>query len=152
MNSQQAAVVNSTTTVRDIMSEGVQTISARDTLRKAAKAMEQFGCGALPVLDNGTLLGIVTDRDMVVFGVAADLNVEETTVRDIMTTNVVTCNSTATLEEAADIMSDQDVRRLVVLDEKDHVTGVLSIIDMIRSACVEGRFDDELLHHLFRYT
>ncbi|MCB2082141.1 MAG: CBS domain-containing protein [Rickettsiales bacterium] len=138
--------------VRDVMSAIPHLIEPEATLRQAAQRMEEFECGSLPVCGSGNVLkGIVTDRDIVIFGLAAGLDPDQTTIGEIMTQDVYTCQVDVTLDKAADIMSDQDVRRLVVVDAQKRVVGVLSISDMIKCADSDT-VNDDVIHHLFRYA
>ncbi|MCB2081763.1 MAG: CBS domain-containing protein [Hyphomicrobiales bacterium] len=140
-----------TTRVKDVMSAIPHVISPDATLREAAEAMEQHECGSLPVCREDKLVGILTDRDIVVFGLAGGKNPDRAVVGEIMAPQVFTCKEEDTLAQVADMMSDQDVRRLVVVDNSGKITGVISVTDMIK--CVDrDEVNDEIMHHLFRYA
>src|SRR5687767_7947307 len=79
------------TPVSQVMTRGVETISAAATLEEAAKAMRTHNVGILPVLENEKLAGVITDRDIAVRAVSARMRPEMTRVRDIMTPKVVAC-------------------------------------------------------------
>lgn len=103
------------------------------TVVDAAKIMDEAGVGALLVVDEGRLVGIVTDRDIVVRGVARRVP-HDARIDGLMTTHVLTIAATASPEEAHRIFREHPVRRLPVLDGDD-IFGVLSIDDLlVRSA------------------
>lgn len=139
------------TPVKDVMSDVPHVTEPKTTLRSAAKIMEEYECGSLPICENGELVGIITDRDIVIFGLASDKDVDECTVEEIMTTRVFTCYEDDTLEVAADTMGDLEVRRLVVLGEDNKITGIISVSDMIKCADNDS-INDDILHHLFKYA
>ncbi len=140
-----------TTRVKDVMNPTPHTIAATDSLRKAAEQMRLYECGALPVLNDKTLVGMITDRDIVIYGIADGCNPDTTTVQELMSEDVVTCSSDTSLEMAADMMGEHDIRRLVVTTPDNEVTGVVSIADIIKCTDQDA-VNDNVLHHLFRYA
>jgi CBS domain-containing protein len=87
--------------------------------------------GVLPVKSEGNILaGILTDRDIVIRAIAEEKDPEKTLVSDIMTSGVISCAADQTAEEAADVMADAQVRRLVVVDKEDNVVGIISLGDV----------------------
>ena len=115
-----------------IMRRPVTMIAPDTPVRAAAALMGELGIGALPVCVNGKPVGIITDRDIVVrwaSRLAADC-----TVAPIMTPNVVTCRFDQTIERAAYLMSDMQIRRLVVLDAADRIAGIVSLGDIANDA------------------
>lgn len=139
------------TRVSEMMTEHPYLVDSSTSLRDAAKKMKEFTCGSLIVGSNGTLEGIVTDRDIVVWGLAGNLDANVAPIKEIMASEVVTVEEGQTLEQAADIMSDADVRRLVVLDKAGKVVGLLSVSDIVK--CPDADYvNDNILHHLYRYA
>lgn len=113
----------------DVMTSTVCAVDARTTLRQAADLMADFGIGALPVLTGNYLLGIVTDRDIVVRGVARGLPLD-TPVSAVMTGEVQACRLD---EDAADLLLDMELlqlRRLPVVDDDNRLVGMLSLSDL----------------------
>jgi CBS domain-containing protein len=139
------------TTAADMMTDHPQTASPECPLRRAAELMREYDCGALPVVENGTAVGMVTDRDLVIRAMADGLDTNTAKLRDIMTKGVVTCYASDSLELAADKMADNDVHRLVVLDAGDQVIGIISVDDIVKSPDSD-LVNDEVLHHLYRYA
>ncbi len=116
-------------TVRDRMSREVQMTAPDQTIREAARAMADLGVGALPVTDGDRLVGMVTDRDIAVRGVAEGRG-PDTPVREVMTPDVKYCFDYEDLELVARNMGDQQVRRLPVLNQDKRLVGILSLGDV----------------------
>jgi len=119
------------TTVSDIMSRNVKTIEPQHSLREAADWMKQLDVGALPVTDGRTLLGIVTDRDITVRGVAAGLVPDTASVSDVMTADPLFCTPEKGVDEVMQMMGEHQLRRLPVLD-KGLLVGIVSLADLAR--------------------
>ncbi|AKH38976.1 MULTISPECIES: CBS domain-containing protein [Nitrosomonas] len=115
-------------TVSDVMSTDVQVISPDATLQEAAQKMRDGDFGVLPVGDMDNLIGIITDRDIVVRAVAEGMDVD-TPIRDAMSKQIVFANQDDSLEDAARLMSDHQIRRLPVVDEDHHLVGIVSLGD-----------------------
>ena len=98
--------------VSEIMSTPIEEIMDNDTVIRAARKMRDIDVGVLPVKSEGNVLvGILTDRDIVIRGLAEELDPEKTPVSDIMTSGVIYCPADQTAEEAAAVMADAKVRR-----------------------------------------
>ncbi len=116
--------------VRDVMSHHVQRISSSAVVSEAAEKMRIFNIGTLPILEDNKVVGMLTDRDIVIRVVAAGLNPKVTVIKDVYTPDIISCYTDDDLESAARIMEDNQVRRLLVLDHNDNIAGVLSIGDL----------------------
>jgi CBS domain-containing protein len=119
--------------VKELMETDMELVSPDATLEEAARKMKDCGCGFLPVGSDHTPEGIITDRDIVIRAIAAGKNPAREKVRDYMTGEVCGCKETDTLEDAAKIMSEYSVSRLVVKDGSDKTCGVLTFGRIIRS-------------------
>jgi CBS domain-containing protein len=139
------------TTVKELMTPHPHLISPISSLQKAAEHMKEFDCGALVVGAAEHPEGVLTDRDIVIWGLAEDKDPWHTEIKEIMTTEVITCYEDDEIEVAADHMSVNDVRRIVVLNKEDKVVGVLSVVDIIKCADRDA-VNDDVLHHLFKYA
>jgi CBS domain-containing protein len=113
--------------IRDVMTSNPQSVSPSDTIQSAARIMRDEDTGAVPVVDNGRPVGILTDRDIVVRAVA-DGELDRR-VRDIVSGEIVTVRPETSTQEAARLMSDHQVRRLPVV-ENDRLVGIVSIGDL----------------------
>jgi CBS domain-containing protein len=118
--------------VNEIMSTGVQVIAPEATLRQAAQMMLDLDLGALPVCRGSTLLGMVTDRDITVRGVAAGLSPERATVDDVMTKELEFCTEDQDTEDVMHTMGLAQVRRLPVVNLQGELVGIVSLGDMAR--------------------
>jgi len=126
--------------VREVMTRGVQCARPNDTLQEAATKMRDMNIGPLPVCGGGDrLVGMITDRDVTVRAVSEGLDPWTCKVRDVMTPHVVYCREEQDVTEAAQLMKENQLRRLVVLDQNKHLTGIISLGDL----AVEGG-DEEL--------
>ena len=119
-------------TVNEIMSVEVQVISPQATLREAAQMMLDLDMGALPVCEGSTLLGMVTDRDITVRGVAAGLLPENAQVADVMTQSLEFCTEDQDTEDVMRTMGHAQVRRLPVVNMARELVGIVSLGDMAR--------------------
>lgn len=116
--------------VRDVMSTRVDLIDPWTTLTQAAQIMRDDDVGALPIGENDRLVGMLTDRDIVVRGVATGKDVTATTAQEAMSPGIVYCFDDQELDEAAALMSDRQVRRLAVLNRDNRLVGIVSIGDL----------------------
>lgn len=118
--------------LKDIMTKNVRVISTTATVQDAAKMMDDENVGALPVCDGDRMIGIVTDRDIVVRSVSAGQEAGKTPVRDVMTSPVTYGFDDQSIEDAALIMKRHLIRRLPVLDHEDHrLVGMVSADDLL---------------------
>jgi CBS domain-containing protein len=116
--------------VRDVMTREVETIAPDAPLEAAAARMKELDVGSLPVREGERLLGMVTDRDIAVRGVAAGEHPRAVTVREVMTPVVVSCQEDEEVRAAARVMEEQQIRRLPVLDEAGRLVGIVSLGDL----------------------
>ena len=108
--------------VKDCMSKNICYCNTEDLVASAAKLMCENHIGCIPVCDqNKYVVGILTDRDIILRSIACDKDVKQTPVTEIMTTNVCCCNTDTSLQEAAKLMQDMQVRRLPVLENNQIV-------------------------------
>jgi CBS domain-containing protein len=119
--------------VSDVMTTEVQLCAPDDTLKDAAEAMRALGVGLLPVADNERLLGMISDRDIAVRGVAMGRG-PDTRVGDVMSSEVLYCFEDQAIEEVAANMGDLQVRRLPVLNRQKRLVGIIALGDVARAA------------------
>lgn len=115
--------------VRECMTTDVQIAMPEATLRDAALAMASIDAGLLPVADNDRLVGMVSDRDITIRGVAMGKG-PDTPVRDVMTMDVRYCFDDEEIDSVLQSMGDNQVRRLPVLDRKKRLVGIVSLGDL----------------------
>jgi CBS domain-containing protein len=112
------------------MTPGVECIPPDSTLQDAARKMQALDVGPLPVCDHDRLAGMLTDRDIVVRAVAEGRDPGSTRVRDVMTPEVVYCFEDQDVQEAARLMEQKQVRRLLVLNRDKRLVGIVSLGDL----------------------
>lgn len=117
------------TTVSQVMTRGVRTLSPTDTVLQAAQLMDELNVGVIPVCDGDKLLGMVTDRDIVVRGVARSLD-GSTKLSDVMSAHVHCATEGQDVDEVLAAMAKAQVRRMPVVDGKQKLVGIISIGDI----------------------
>jgi len=117
--------------VRDVMTSSVQTVTPEQAVREAASFMLSADAGSIPVTDGDRLIGMITDRDIAVRGVAKGHG-PDTPVRELMTDDLIVVRDDDDVEEAATKMSDAQVRRLPVIDDQERLCGIVSLGDLSR--------------------
>ena len=128
--------------IRDVMTPNPRTVTPDDTIQNAARIMRDEDTGAIPVVENGRPVGMVTDRDIVVRSVADGGQVNRS-VRDIVTTGVVCVTPDMSTREANELMSEHQVRRLPVV-ENDQLVGIVSLGDLAVKEGKDRRTGDTL--------
>jgi CBS-domain-containing membrane protein len=118
------------TRIADIMTRSVAVVARDETLQAAARRMREMDVGVLPVTDGQALVGMVTDRDITVRGVAEGMVAQESLVSDVMTPDVRWCSETDSIEDVMSEMGDAQVRRLAVLDAERQVVGIVTLGDL----------------------
>lgn len=114
-------------TLKEVMTRPVRTAEPDTTLGEIAELMREEDTGAIPICENEKLVGIITDRDIVMRTLAQDIDPSTIHARDIMTSPVVTCYDDEDIEIAAEVMEDKQIRRLVVIDRDEQLVGMVSI-------------------------
>ncbi|HYE01174.1 MAG TPA: CBS domain-containing protein [Alphaproteobacteria bacterium] len=114
----------------EIMSRDVEVVSPHTTITEAARTMRDLDTGYLPVGADGQLQGAITDRDITIRITAEGMDPNAMKVRDAMTEEVVYCFEDSDVQEAARLMSEQQIRRLPVLSRDKKLVGVVSIGDI----------------------
>ncbi|ASB90357.1 CBS domain-containing protein YhcV [Bacillus sonorensis] len=115
-------------TVSNAMSRQVATVSSNQTVQEAAELMSQHNVGAIPVVDQGVLKGMITDRDITLRTTAQGQD-GQTPVSEVMTTNVVSGNPDMSLQEASQLMAQSQIRRLPIV-ENNHLVGIVALGDL----------------------
>lgn len=124
--------------VGDIMTRDVISVSPHDNTMYAAELMNSHNIGAVPVVDNGQVKGMLTDRDIVLRCVSQGRDAKTVKVSEIMTTGALFVSSNQAVTDAIDIMATEQVRRLPVVDD-GKISGMLSFADVARQ-----RNDEEI--------
>ena len=118
--------------IAEVMTANPVAAEAGDSMQKVAQLMATGDFGSLPILDGGRLVGVVTDRDIAVRGVAQSRS-PDTAVREVMSMDPVCIDAAAAVEDAAALMQERQLRRLYVTDQGSLV-GVVAMADVARQA------------------
>jgi CBS domain-containing protein len=119
------------TSIKDVMTREVRACTPSATVVEAAKVMAREDIGPVPIVEDGRLVGIVTDRDIIVQVVAAGRDVNSTTVGDIASRDLVTVSPDDNLDDALTLLAERQVRRLPVV-EGDRLVGIVAQADIAR--------------------
>ncbi len=122
--------------IKDAMTRDVRTVAPTDTIRDAAQLMIQIDAGVLPVADGDRLVGMVTDRDIAVRGIAEGKG-PDAQVRDAMSAEVKYCFEDQDVDEVCRNMADIQVRRLPVVDRDKNLVGIVSLADLATNGQVK---------------
>jgi CBS domain-containing protein len=124
--------------VKDIMTKNVAYIKPDTSVVDAARLMQQHNVGSIPVCDQNGVVGMVTDRDIVVRNVITGTDPKATPVSNIMTTNVTSVTPDTDTNDLGDLMSQKQIRRIPVVDQNTLV-GIVALGDL----AIDRRFDTE---------
>ena len=119
-------------TVQKAMTSNPTAITPDTTVQEAARLMKSEDVGALPIVEDGRLTGVVTDRDLAIRGIAEGRGAE-TTVGELASKDIVTIEAQQSLEEAARLMAEHQVRRLCVVEEDGRLVGMLAQADVAQA-------------------
>ncbi len=119
-------------TCRDVMTREPASCQPTDSLVRVAQIMKSHDVGSVPIVDGASrkLVGMVTDRDIAIKAVASGRSCETATVRDVMSTDVVTCREDESIEAAVSRMAERQVRRIPVADQNGVLVGIISQADI----------------------
>ena len=115
--------------VQDVMTSNVDWAAPDTSVYEVAKLMKENDVGSIPICQNNKLIGILTDRDIVLYTVANGKNPKELLAGDIMSTDVVSISPSQDAHEAANLMASYQIRRLPVIDQ-GNLVGIVSIGDL----------------------
>jgi CBS domain-containing protein len=118
------------TTVADVMTRDVRTMTPNDSVVDAARCMDELNVGVIPVCEGEKLVGMVTDRDIVVRGVAQEADTTSMRLADVMSTNVRCATEDEDVDEVLDEMARNQIRRMPVVDRKAHLVGIITLGDI----------------------
>jgi CBS domain-containing protein len=118
------------TTVADVMTRGVRTMTPNDTVVQAAQAMDELNVGVIPVCEGDKLVGMVTDRDIVVRGVAQECEPKSTRLADVMSSHVRCAKESDDVDQVLSEMAEKQIRRMPVVDDNQRLVGIVSLGDI----------------------
>ena len=116
--------------IKEIMTADVATLEPDATVEQAARLMRDEGVGFAPVVSEGMVLGVLTDRDIVVRGVAQECDMKTTQLADVMSTNVRCATEDQSVDDVLGQMADSQIRRMPVVDGQHRLVGIVSLGDI----------------------
>ena len=139
-------------TCNEIMTSNPECCLPSDSVMKAAQLMKSEDVGPIPIVedrDNRKLAGIVTDRDLAIKVVAEARDPETTTIKEVMSADVFSCQGDEDIDAALKLMENHQVRRIPVVDKNDRLLGIIAQADVatrLGSASKTGRVVEEISH------
>ena len=130
--------------VMDVMTRDVRVVSPSDSMQHAAQCMDELNVGSVPVCDGQKLVGMVTDRDIAVRGVAAGRAAASTPVSEVMSGSVRWCSEDQPVDDVMDEMRDAQIRRMPVVDQDQRLVGIVSLGDLADRGADESRVGEVL--------
>ena len=115
--------------VRDVMTSSVDWVTPETSVVEVAQLMKKDDVGSIPICNENRLIGIITDRDIVLKVVAAGKNTNDISAKEIMSTDIISVSADQDVHEAADLMSEYQIRRLPVV-ENGNLVGIVAIGDL----------------------
>lgn len=115
--------------ISEVMTSDVKVVRPEDSLQRAASLMAEEDVGSVPVCDGERLQGMITDRDITIRAVARGLDCE-TSVREVMTEDLVWCNESDDTQEVLRRMADRQIRRIPVIDANRKLVGIVALGDL----------------------
>lgn len=125
--------------IRDVMTVDPECVSEKDSIRDAARIMKDQDTGVVPVVDGKKIIGLITDRDIVVRGLAEGKNLENTRVNELMTKSIRSVREDATVSEVLNLMGNAEVRRVPVVNDRDELVGIVSMGDIATGTNQDGK-------------
>ncbi|MGQ0505029.1 MAG: CBS domain-containing protein [Myxococcaceae bacterium] len=116
--------------IRELMTGVFETLPPTASVRECAERMREIDVGFMPIQDNGKTVGVVTDRDLVLRAIADGMDPSKTPLQQVMSGDLVSCHEQDDVQEAMELMEQNQVRRLLVLDGNDQLVGILSLGDL----------------------
>lgn len=122
---------NASQHIRDVMTPNPQTVTEKDTIVQAARIMRDQDTGVVPVVDDSRkIIGLITDRDIVVRAIADGKDISKVRVNELMTKQVRTVNEDASVREVLEVMSGAQIRRVPVVNRNNELIGIVSMKDI----------------------
>lgn len=137
--------------VRDIMTKNPETVSPGTFIGDVAMLMRDLDVGVVPVVNNGNLMGVITDRDITIRVTASGLNPFEVTVQDFISPNPISVSPDDDLEQARQLMSEHQIRRILVAED-GKLVGIVSLGDVATKDRSEESKTAEVLEEISEPT
>lgn len=139
--------------VKDCMCHEVACLTPESTVEDCAKLMCNKHVGCIPICDeNKTVVGLVTDRDVILRSIACDKDIKTTPISDIMTCQVCSCGPEEEIDDAEKKMSNEQIRRLPVVDQNNKIIGIITLGDLCTNKNVNTEGICNTLESICKYN
>lgn len=128
--------------VRDIMTANPACVTEKDSILEAARLMKREDAGAIPVVDGKKVVGIITDRDIVVRLVAEGKNLNDCKVNEAMTKHIRVVREDDSVNDVLEVMKSANIRRVPVCDDNDQIVGIVAMADLAIEGNEKGKVGD----------
>lgn len=126
--------------IKECMCHNVYWLKPENTVQECAKLMSDYHIGCVPVCDEEkNIVGLVTDRDVILRSIACNRDINTTPISEIMTTKVCACNSEVEIKEAEDLMCRNQIRRLPIIDYNNKIIGIISLGDLVKNNNINNK-------------
>jgi len=125
--------------IRDVMTPNPECVSEKDSLRDVARIMKDQDTGVVPVVDGRKIVGLITDRDIVVRGLAEGKDLDTTRVNELMTKSIRSVREDSTVSEALNLMGSAEIRRVPVVNGNNELVGIVSLGDIAKQTNQDGK-------------
>jgi CBS domain-containing protein len=130
--------------VRDVMTPNPECVTEKDSIRDAARIMKDRDTGVVPVVDGKKVVGLITDRDIVVRCIAEGKDVQNARVSDVMTKSIRSVQEDTPVNEVLTLMKSAEVRRVPVVNSRDEIVGIVSIGDLASRGPSKGKIGEAM--------
>lgn len=137
MDNQKNFQTNEPKKLKDVMNPNVVCMDPATDLRAMAQKMRELDCGSIPICENDRLVGMVTDRDIVLRGLAGAGELSEICARDVMSSPVIYGMEEESVDDATLLMEARQIRRLLVLNREKRLVGIVAVHDLVERATSE---------------
>lgn len=125
--------------IRDVMTPNPECVSEKDSLQDVARIMKDQDTGVVPVVDGRKIVGLITDRDIVVRGLAEGKDLATTRVNELMTKSIRSVREDSTVSEALNLMGNAEIRRVPVVNGNNELVGIVSLGDIASQTNQDGK-------------
>ncbi|HET7437764.1 MAG TPA: CBS domain-containing protein [Thermoanaerobaculia bacterium] len=130
--------------VRDFMTPDPECVSEKDSIRDVARIMKEQDTGIVPVVEGKKIVGMITDRDIIVRGLAEGKDLTSARVNELMTKHVRSVKEDTPADEVLNMMSSAEIRRVPVVNRNDEIVGIVSIGDIASKTNKDGKIGQTL--------
>lgn len=134
--------------IQEVMTRQIQKVTPESNLQRVAEIMRDTDVGFVPVWNGERVTGVLTDRDIVIRGVAREMDPGAVRVMEIMTEEPLCCYADQSVDEVNQLMKERQIRRLPVLNSEDHLVGIVGLGDIAQS--MEDDVAGEVLEKITR--